>query len=269
MSGLDKKKVTEYLNRVTHKYDKDGRIMPFQIEYNCEEARKYDGFTQEEKQNVCVLFIKNIGDALFSDVCDVYNFPVLLKDAVFQERASFTTTFISPKNLAPKIDPTTVQSPEAFNDVFMNFISQRDEMIQPKESAPLQLDINGFIDEEDKYGDYQSVFSKETIYTSQIFEVKPKEVPVSYEDAMKRYQSEIANPGGVTVTMTEAEAAAEFNRLMKQKQDAFDAEKVKYTDKIGDNIMELAKARDALVEIPNYDEEERKKALEAMICSQE
>lgn len=268
MAGLDKKKVTEYLNRVTHKYDKDGRIMPFEIQWNPEEASKYEGLTMEEKKEVCILFCRDPINILFSDVYDIRDFPVLLKDAVYSEKTHFMTAPIPKKDIAPSINPKVITSKEGFNDAFMNFIAQRDELVKPKDASPLQLDIDGFIGDE-SYTDYQSAFSKETIYTSQVFEVKPILEPVSYEDAMKRYQNEIANPAGVSMSMTEAEAATEFNRIMKEKQDAFDSEKAKYNEKIGDNILELAKARDAAFIIPNYAEDERKKAFESMMHDQE
>ena len=269
MANLDKKKVTEYLNRATHKFDKDGRIMPFEIQWNIEEAGKYEGLTKEEKTNVCQLFLKNPADVFFSDVCDIRDFPVLLKDAIYSEKKQLMMADIPKKDIAPKVDPKTISSNDGFNDAFMNFMAQRDDLVKPKDVSPLQLDIDGFMGEE-SYGDYQSAFSKDAIYTSQIFEVKPKDAPVSLEDAMKRYQSEIANPAGVSVSMSEAEAAAEFNRMMKEKQDAFDSEKNKYSEKLGeDSMMALAKARDAAFVVPNFAEEERKKAFESIMRDQE
>jgi hypothetical protein len=268
MAGLDKKKVTEYLNRVTHQIDKDGRILPFQITWNMAEGEKYDGLTRDEKKAVCEMFLNVPDTLLFSDVCDIREFPVLLKDAVYSEKRHLGK-LIPKKDIAPQIDQKTIKDNDSFNDAFLQFMAQRDEMVKPKEPAPLQLDVNGFSEDENEYGDYETAFSKEAIYTSQVFEVKPKDAPVSYEDAMKRYQNEIANPGGVSVSMTEAEAAAEFNRLMKEKQDAFDAQKGLYSEKIGDNIAELAKARDAAFIVPNYSEEERKKVFESMMREQE
>lgn len=264
MGEHDKKKVTEYLNRITHKYDKDGRIMPFQIEWNLVESTKYIGLTKEEKIAVCTLFLKNPADVLFSDVCDIRDFPVLLKDAVYIEKGKRMNAEIPEKDIAPAVDPRTITSNEGFNDAFMNFMAQRDEMVKPKEPAPLQLDLEGFGEDDSEFGDYQSVFSKENIYTSQIFEVKPKDLPVSHEDAMKRYNDIIAN------SISETEAVAQFNRMMKEKQDAFDAEKNKYNEKLGeDSMLALAKARDAEFVVPNYAEEERKKAYEAMMRDQE
>ncbi len=269
MAELDKKKVTEYLNRVTHKYDNDGRILPFQITWNKDEGEKYDDLTHDEKMSVCEMFRNNPGDVLFSDVCDIREFPVLLKDAVYSEKRHLLECHIPKKDIAPKIDPKIVKNNDSFNDAFLQFMAQRDEIVKPKEPAPLQLDVNGFGEDENEYGDYETAFSKEAIYTSQVFDVKPKEAPVSYEEAMKRYQNEIANPSGVSVSMSEAEAAAEFNRLMKEKQDAFDAQKRLYSEKIGDNIAELAKARDAAFIVPKYSEEERNKAIESMMRDQE
>ena len=187
MANLDKNKVTEYLNRVTHKYGKDGRIMPFEIFWNSFESTKDIGLTKDEKLKVCILFVKNPGDVLFSDVCDIRDFPVLLKDAVLSEQNLLMASEIQTKDIAPKVDPRTITNNDGFNDAFMNFMAQRDEMVKPKEPAPLQLELEGFGGDESEsgFGDYQSAFSKENIYTSQIFEVKPKDAPVSLEDAMK------------------------------------------------------------------------------------
>jgi len=268
MASLDKKKVTEYLNRITHKYDKDGQILPFQITWNMVEGENYNGLTHHEKKAVCEMFLKNPEEILFLDVCDIRDFPVLLRDAVYSEKRHLGK-LIPKKDIAPQIDQKTIKDNDSFNDAFLQFMAQRDEMVKPKEPAPLQLDVNGFDKDENEYGDYETAFSKEAIYTGQVFEVKPILEPVSYEDAMKRYQNEIANPAGVSVSMSEAEAAAEFNRLMKEKQDVFDAQKGLYSEKIGDNIAELAKARDAAFIVPNYSEEERKKAFESMMREQE
>lgn len=240
-SSFDKKKVTTYINKITHDTDKNGAIMPFRIAYHSGDS--YTEFTREEKLEICTLFIRDCNNAIFSDVYDVRDFPVLLKDAVYREKDMVIRKPLTPVDIAPTISKDT--KPDAFQDAFLKFIAQRDNELVV-ERAPLQLDVQGFGEDVDaEYADYDTIFKKNNIVASQIYDVKaPTSAPINFNDAFERYKAELQNPSGFGLSSSEAEAAAEFNRAMAEKQQLYDAEKQKYTDKIqGDMVEDIMQKR--------------------------
>jgi hypothetical protein len=265
---FDKKKVTTYVNKITHDTDKNGAIMPFRIAHHSGDS--YVEFTNKEKLEICTLFILDCNNAIFSDVYDVRDFPVLLKDAVKHEerllsvklRNELYVKLRKEDNIAPTV-PSDAK-PDEFQNAFLKFIAQRDSDLVI-ERAPLQLDVEGFggmNDDADftEYSDYKTVFDKNNLVASQTYNVKaPTSASTNFENAFARYKAELQNPVSLGLSSSEAAAAEQFNLAMAEKQQLYESEKQKYSDKIqGDLVDDIMQKR--MNEIPRvqYNEEAMK-----------